>query len=102
MTKQTDGIIKAILAVPRGKVSCYRDIALRAGMPNGARQVARILHSMSKKHNLPWHRIIKADGFIALESGLGRELQAELLRAEGINVSKSGWVNLRKYGYENR
>ena len=99
MTEATAKIIKAILAVPRGKVSCYRDIALASGLPNGARQVARILHSMSKKHALPWHRIIRADGFIALENGLGREEQMGLLRAEGVKVSESGWVNLRQFGY---
>ena len=101
MTKETGNIIRAILAVPRGKVSCYRDIALTSGLPNGARQVARILHSMSKKHGLPWHRIIRADGFIALENGQGREIQMGLLRAEGVKVSEKGWVDLRLFGYGN-
>jgi len=98
MTKESERIIRAILAVPRGRVSCYRDIALAAGLPNGARQVARALHSMSKKHALPWHRIIRADGSIALESGQGKELQMELLRAEGVEVSNAGWVDLKHYG----
>jgi methylated-DNA-protein-cysteine methyltransferase-like protein len=100
MTKETCGIIKAIRAVPRGKVSCYRDIALVAGLPNGARQAARVLHSMSEKYGLPWHRIIRADGFIALKSGQGRELQTEMLRAEGVTVSEAGWVDLRRHGHE--
>ena len=100
MTKETGSIIKAILAVPKGKVSCYRDIALAAGLPNGARQVVRVLHSMSEKHGLPWHRIIRADGFIALESGQGRELQIGLLCAEGVKVSKTGRVDLGRYGHK--
>ncbi|GHV94594.1 methylated-DNA--protein-cysteine methyltransferase [Spirochaetia bacterium] len=100
MTEATGRIIKAILAVPKGKVSCYRDIALAAGLPNGARQVVRALHSMSEKYELPWHRIIRADGFIALESGQGRELQAGLLRAEGVKVSKAGKIDLALYGYK--
>jgi len=98
MTKESENIIKAIRAVPKGKVSCYRDIALAAGLPNGARQVARALHSMSEKHKLPWHRIIRADGSIALESGQGKELQMELLRAEGVEVTNAGWVDLKRYG----
>jgi methylated-DNA-protein-cysteine methyltransferase-like protein len=53
---------------------------------------------MSEKYALPWHRIIRADGFIALESGGGRELQAQLLKDEGIAVSPFGWVDLAKYG----
>ncbi|MDR2479468.1 MAG: MGMT family protein [Treponema sp.] len=99
MTEITSRIIKAIRAVPRGAVSCYRDLALAAGLPNGARQVVRVLHSMSEKYKLPWHRIIRADGFIALESGQGRELQTELLRAEGVEVSETGWIDLARYGH---
>ena len=97
MTEATDRIIKAILAVPHGKVSCYRDIARAAGLPNGARQVVRVLHSMSEKYNLPWHRIIRADGYMALENYRGGDLQAELLRAEGVKVSKTRRVDLGKY-----
>jgi methylated-DNA-protein-cysteine methyltransferase-like protein len=102
MTDSTRRIVKALRAVPRGKVSCYRDIALAAGLPNGARQVARVLHSMSEKHHLPWHRIIRADGFIALKDGEGRELQTQLLNNEGVEVSKFGWVDLAVYAPSGR
>jgi len=98
MTDITRRIMKQILAVPRGRVSCYRDIALRAGLPNGARQTVRVLHSLSGKHDLPWHRIIRADGSIALEHGEGRELQISLLRAEGVEVSRTGRVDMRRFG----
>jgi methylated-DNA-protein-cysteine methyltransferase-like protein len=97
MTDSTSRIINAIRAVPRGKVSCYRDIALAAGLCNGARQVTRVLHSMSEKYRLPWYRIVRADGFIALASGQGRELQAELLRAEGVEVSAAGRVDSKAW-----
>jgi methylated-DNA-protein-cysteine methyltransferase-like protein len=98
MTEATGRIIEALRAVPRGRVSSYRDIARAAGLPNGARQVVRALHSMAEKYRLPWHRIIRADGSIALE-GPGRELQIALLRAEGIAVSKTGRVNLDRFGF---
>ena len=90
-------IIKAIRAVPKGRVSCYRDIALAAGLPNGARQVVWVLHSMSKKYRLPWHRIIRADGTIALSNCQGGDLQAQLLLEEGVAVTKTGRVNMRRY-----
>jgi methylated-DNA-protein-cysteine methyltransferase-like protein len=98
MHQSTISIIEEIRAIPRGKVSCYRDIALAAGMPNGARQVARVLHSLSEKENLPWHRVVRADGNIALEAGAGLELQAALLRAEGVEVSEDGRVDMARYG----
>ncbi|MCL2245306.1 MAG: MGMT family protein [Treponema sp.] len=92
MTDLTKKIIEQILAVPKGKVSSYRDIALRAGLPNGARQTVRVLHTMSEKFNLPWYRIIKADGAIAL-SGEGKDLQVSLLRSEGVKVTPDGQVD---------
>jgi methylated-DNA-protein-cysteine methyltransferase-like protein len=116
MTEGSRRIVEAIRAVPRGKVSCYRDVALAAGFPNGARQVVRVLHALSDKEKLPWYRIIRADGFIALPREEGGLLQAQLLRAEGVPVSprpaskpRSGpppvsgssglWVDLKKYGF---
>jgi len=99
MTEETIRIINAINKVPTGYVSSYRDIAIVAQLPNGARQVARILHSTSDKEKLPWHRIIKADGRIAFPEGSGRELQIALLRAEGIEISDDGKVNYDEYSY---
>jgi methylated-DNA-protein-cysteine methyltransferase-like protein len=87
----------ALKTVPPGRVSSYRDIALAAGLPNGARQVARVLHAMSRAHSLPWHRIIRADGRIALPSGGGREEQIALLRAEGVKVGRAGTVDPRYF-----
>ena len=97
MIETTRRIIEQIRSVPKGKVSSYSGIALKAGFPNGALQTVRALHSMSKKHNLPWHRIIRADGQIALE-GESRALQISLLKAEGIEVSPQGRVDMQKFG----
>jgi methylated-DNA-protein-cysteine methyltransferase-like protein len=99
MIESSRRIIAAIRAIPPGRVSSYRDIALAAGMPNGARQVARILHSLGESQKLPWHRIIKADGRIALPEGGGRELQTALLRQEGVEVADNGQVDMARYGF---
>ena len=97
MTCPTRKIIEQILAVPKGKVSSYRDIALKAGIPNGARQTARVLHSMSEKYSLPWHRIIRSNGSIALKNE-GKELQTALLRREGVKISPDGRVDMNQFG----
>jgi methylated-DNA-protein-cysteine methyltransferase-like protein len=99
MTETTLGIVRVIKAIPRGKVSSYRDVALAAGLPNGARQVVRVLHSLSEKFDLPWHRVIRSNGSIALKEGEGRELQIQLLRSEGVEVSSSGWVDMNRFKY---
>jgi len=99
MTDITRKIIEQILAVPKGKVSSYGGIALRAGLVNGARQTVRVLHSLSEKYNLPWHRIIRSNGSIALTEGAGRELQIGLLRSEGVKISDNGKVDMAKYAW---
>jgi methylated-DNA-protein-cysteine methyltransferase-like protein len=97
MTESTIRIIEAIKAIPRGRVSSYRDVALAAGIPNGARQTVRVLHSLSEKFNLPWHRVIRSNGKLGLE-GEGRELQIQLLRTEGVDVSSAGEVDMQRFG----
>ena len=95
MTESTKRIIEELLRIPKGEVSCYRDVALRAGVPNGARQVVRVLHTMTLKYNLPWWRVVRVDGMIAL-SGDGKTEQIRLLRSEGVDVSDDGLVTQNK------
>jgi methylated-DNA-protein-cysteine methyltransferase-like protein len=97
MTEVTRRIIKAIRAVKPGAVSSYGDIARQAGLANGARQVVRVLHSLTEKEKLPWHRIVRKDGSIALPPERGGDLQAALLRSEGVTVSKTGKVRMAQY-----
>ena len=97
MTDATQRIVNEIQAIPYGKVSCYGGIALKAGLPNGARSVVRVLHTLSKKLKLPWHRVIRKDGRVALHEGEGRELQICLLQSEGVRVSEFGIVDMRKF-----
>ncbi|MDP3176739.1 MAG: MGMT family protein, partial [Spirochaetaceae bacterium] len=77
-SESTARIAAAIAAVPRGRVASYGQIAAAAGMPGGARQVVRVLHSRSEKDALPWFRILRSDGSIALPRGGGFELQKAL------------------------
>ena len=99
MTENTLRIVQVIQSIPRGKVSTYRDVALAAGLRNGARQTVRVLHSLSEKYKLPWHRVIRSNGSIALKEGAGRELQISLLLAEGVEVSSTGKVDMTTFGH---
>lgn len=90
-------VIEIIQAIPSGKVMTYGQIAQEAGSPRGARQVVRILHSMSRKYNLPWHRVINAKGEISLIDAEGGHEQRVLLESEGIEVSPEHRVDLRVY-----
>ncbi len=83
----SDAIIASIKAIPHGRVASYAQVAVAAGIPNGARLVARILHSCSGKHDLPWWRVIRSSGEIALPEDRGGNQQKELLLREGVRFS---------------
>ncbi len=95
MTKFTEDVLEIIKMIPRGKVMTYGQIAALANSPRGARQVSRILHSMSSKHKLPWHRVINSKGTISLTGEPGY-IQAEMLVSEGIDVINKK-VDLKKH-----
>lgn len=77
----------------------YGQIAKAAGSPRAARQVVRILHSMSRKYNLPWHRVINSKGEIGLRDTEFAQLQMQYLLAEGVEFICGGQVNLARFQY---
>jgi methylated-DNA-protein-cysteine methyltransferase related protein len=97
MTDFTEKVISIIKNIPAGQVMTYGQVAGMAGSPRAARQVVRILHSLSRKHRLPWHRVINAKGEIGLKD-IGE--QKFLLEAEGVEVSQSGSIPLEKYQFK--
>ncbi|MBT2575402.1 MGMT family protein [Bacillus sp. ISL-51] len=96
----TEQVLAIIKQIPEGKVMTYGQIAGLAGSPRGARQVVRILHSMSKKHRLPWHRVINAKGEIGFKDEEMYSVQKLSLEAEGVAVTADGRVDLSLYLYE--
>jgi methylated-DNA-protein-cysteine methyltransferase-like protein len=93
----TDRAVRIIRAIPRGKVATYGLVAAVAGSPLAARQVVRVLHSLSRKERLPWHRVINSRGSISLPRGAGFEKQRALLRAEGVAVTGTGRVDMSRH-----
>ncbi len=89
----TERVVKIVQNIPTGKVMSYGQVASAAGNPRGARQVVRVLHAMSRQHQLPWHRIINAQGEISFTENN----QKELLEAEGIVFEANGKVNFTTY-----
>lgn len=88
----------AVAAIPAGRVASYGAIAARAGLPGRARLVGRALGHVPDGMQLPWHRVLRADGRIALPPGSrGFREQCKRLRAEGVEVSK-GRVPMTAFG----
>lgn len=99
MTEFTRNVINIIKSIPVGKVMSYGQVARYAGNPRGVRQVARVLHSMTEKYNLPWHRVVNSKGEIALKSYECFVSQQSMLIADGVAFLKEGKVDLEISGY---
>ncbi|MFS0575656.1 MGMT family protein [Sporosarcina sp. 179-K 3D1 HS] len=99
MNPFTERVLRIIKEIPAGYVMTYGQVAASAGNPRGARQVARILHSMSAKHELPWHRIINAQGGISFPEDAEAKgaRQRDLLEVEGVQFTSNGKVDLAVY-----
>jgi len=69
-------ILDRIRAVPPGRVAAYSDIT-----PGAPRHAGQVL-SQSHEPDLPWHRIVHADGSLAKG-----DRQKELLIAEGVRFN---------------
>jgi len=93
----TKSVIEIIQRIPQGKVCTYGLIALMAGHPRGARQVTRILHTMSRKYDLPWHRVINARGCISLAKYGGYEEQKARLELEGVAFDEQDRIDLDRF-----
>ena len=66
-------VLDRVRAIPEGKVAAYGDIT-----PGAPRHAGRVL-SDSHEPDVPWHRVVRADGTLAKG-----HRQRELLRAEGV------------------
>ena len=66
-------ILERIRAIPPGHVAAYSDIT-----PHAPRLAGQVL-SASLEPDLPWHRVVRADGSLAKG-----HRQKELLVAEGV------------------
>ena len=70
----------AILALRRGEIATYGEIAEEAGFPRAARAVGNLL---AASDDLPWWRVVRANGRLGSTKP---EEQARRLRAEGVLV----------------
>jgi methylated-DNA-protein-cysteine methyltransferase-like protein len=87
----TERVIKAALAIPRGRVSTYGRIARAAG--GGAMSAQSITSILGKAYDagemrIPFHRIVYADGRIWIDDR-HRAARMKLYKQEGITIDKN-------------
>lgn len=94
--------------VPMGNVTTYGQVAGYLIPPTGmserdykawgARWVGGAMAACPE--DVPWQRVVNAQGKISLPAGGGREHQRQLLEAEGIIFDDRDRIDLRVYGWE--
>ena len=77
-------MLSRVRAIPPGRVAAYSDVT-----PHAPRQAGRVL-SDALEPDLPWHRVVRADGSLAKG-----ERQRALLAAEDVPLRADGTVDLR-------
>ena len=98
-------IYDVVRRIPSGKVATYGQIAMLAGNPRWARAVGYALHANPEPGVIPCHRVLNRFGKTAPAFAFGgADRQAELLRAEGVEVSEDGFgivrlLRLLGYGF---
>src|SRR3989338_10041765 len=89
-------VYDVVRRIPKGKVATYGQIAALVGSPRGAQAVGWVMHSLDV-FRYPWHRVINRMGMISTTCETHtRELQKQLLQAEGVEVNERDgdyWVN---------
>jgi methylated-DNA-protein-cysteine methyltransferase related protein len=88
-------IFRLVSEIPTGTVATYGQIAALAGKCT-ARMVGYAMASLYADEQVPWHRVVNAQGKISLraDSG-GADLQRRLLQGEGLHFDDQGRINLR-------
>lgn len=95
-----DRVIHIVRFVPSGKVVSYGQVAAYAGLPRAAREVGWTLNGLEGKHqDLPWWRVVNNTGYLSIRGNqtADKDLQAKLLRSEGIEVDKEYLLDMKKY-----
>ncbi|PSB08538.1 methyltransferase [Pleurocapsa sp. CCALA 161] len=97
-----DRIYTTVRQIPWGKVATYGQIADFSGLYGKARLVGYALFRVQIEDDIPWHRVINAQGEISysLQRQGGDYLQKVLLEEEGIEFNKSGKIDLNKYRWQ--
>lgn len=94
----TKRIYEAVKRIPKGHVATYSKVAEMAGNPRMARAVGNALHKNPDPEHIPCFRVVNAKGELAGGFAFGgAEVQARLLRADGVEVEKNR-VDLTRFG----
>jgi methylated-DNA-protein-cysteine methyltransferase related protein len=96
-------IYTVVSRIPRGRVATYGQVAALAGLPRQARLVGYAMHALPAASDVPWHRVVNAQGRISARGDAldHEDLQEQLLRREGVRLV-DGAVPLARYQWKGK
>jgi len=96
-------IYAVVRRIPRGRVASYGQVATLAGLGGHARQVGYAMHALDAGDDVPWHRVLNAQGRVSARSDPGGDqIQRQLLEREGVRFDAVGRVDLARFGWKPR
>ncbi len=88
-------VLRLVEQIPPGRVMTYGQLATLAGAPGAARQVGFVMNALADSE-LPWQRVVNAQGAVSTDKlGFG-DIQRGLLGNEGIAFDASGRLDLKR------
>ena len=88
-----------VASIPPGRVASYGQIAKLAGIANGARLVGWALRGAPADIDLPWHRVVNAQGRISIPAtDPAHGEQVRRLTAESVQVA-GGFIDMSRYSW---
>lgn len=83
-------VFELVRKIPKGKVSTYRELAMKLGNPFLARAVGNVL-STNRDKNVPCHRVVRSDGNVG-GFAHGSNKKISLLKKEGVKIGSDGKI----------
>lgn len=91
-------IYAVVRQIPPGKVASYGQIARIVGGCS-AQMIGFAMAGLKPGTEVPWQRVINAQGKVSPRIGFGGLLQRQLLEDEGVVFDREGRVDFDKYGW---
>ena len=93
LPKELEGLVGQI---PAGMVATYGDLAKALGSVSASRWIGSFLLHDSRASEWPSHRVVRSDGSLGEYVHGGKKAKAEILRNEGVRITK-GKVDLARF-----
>ena len=91
-------VYEAVRMIPEGSVATYGQVAEAIGNRRLSRVVGYALHVNPQPGVIPCHRVVKRDGELSPAFAFGGiNRQAELLRAEGVELKDENHVDMARF-----